>query len=75
MADIVFGPDDPTVFAKCSGYCSRTGVGSTINRLFLKAYPRRKWVRKPVCDNCKRPMVKLYEVKEERRERRPRRVR
>jgi hypothetical protein len=55
--------EDPTIFAKCGGFCSKLGPGSRINNLFYKAFTKRRWDRNPVCDNCKKPMVKLYEVK------------
>jgi len=55
--------DDPTVFAKCGGHCSKLGPGSKINNIFYKAYPKRRWDRGVVCDNCGSPMVKLYEAK------------
>lgn len=56
--------DDPVVFAKCGGKCSKTGNGNSIENIFYKAYPRRRWDRRPVCDNCKSPMVMLYQIEE-----------
>lgn len=67
---ITLDHDDPVVFAKCSGRCSQRGPGSSIESIFYKAYPRRHWDRRPVCDNCKSPMVMLYEVKEPPRDKR-----
>lgn len=54
--------DDPTVFAICSGACSQHGNGAKVGSYFGKAYTRRKWSKKPKCDNCKSPMKRLYEV-------------
>lgn len=58
--------DDPVVFAKCGGRCSQRGPGSSIANIFYKAYPRRRWDKHPVCDNCKSPMVMLYEIVEQK---------
>lgn len=56
--------DDPTVFAKCGGACTRHFPGKKVGTYFAKAYTVRKWKRHPKCDNCGSPMVFLYEVKE-----------
>jgi hypothetical protein len=57
--------DDPSVFAKCGGACCQRGNGRKVGNYFAKAYTARKWKRHPVCDNCKAPMVLLYEVERE----------
>ncbi len=54
--------DDPTIFAICSGKCSRHGPGQSVLSYFGKAYTDRKWKHSPVCDNCGSPMKQLYEV-------------
>lgn len=54
--------DDPTVFAVCSGRCTRTGPGVKVGSYFGKAYTERKFARGPVCDNCKSPMRELRRV-------------
>jgi len=54
--------DDPTIFAKCSGPCTRSYPGHRVGHYFAKAYTVRKWRKGPVCDNCGSPMVFLYEV-------------
>jgi len=59
--------DDPTIFAICSGACSQHGPGSKVGNYFAKAYTRRKWSKKPKCDNCAAPMRRLYEVEQRRR--------
>lgn len=56
--------DDPTIFAKCGGSCSKMGRGSVTARIFYRAYPRRDWEHGQVCENCKSPMVILYELQE-----------
>lgn len=65
--EIRLSPEDPTIFAKCPR-CSAMGRGTKAGSQFYRAYTIRRWVRKPKCENCNTPMVKLYEVKEERRE-------
>jgi hypothetical protein len=57
--------DDPTIFAICSGRCSRHGPGQKVGNYFGKAYTPRRWKRGPICDNCKAPMRMLYEVPRE----------
>ena len=59
--NIIMTPFDFTVFAKCPN-CAGYRPGTNIMNLFLKAYTRRGWAKGPTCDNCHRPMVKLYEV-------------
>lgn len=53
--------EDPTVFGKCLS-CSRTGRGVITGNWFAKAYPKGKWAKNPVCDNCGGPLVELYRV-------------
>jgi hypothetical protein len=65
LAQIKLEYDDPTVFAKCSGDCSRHYPGKNVDDYFAKAYTDRKWKRGPVCDNCNAPMKFLYEVARE----------
>lgn len=54
--------DDPTIFAKCSGPCTRSYAGKKVGEYFAKAYTQRKWKRGPVCDNCGSPMTLLFEI-------------
>jgi len=56
-------PEDPSVFAVCSGKCSTKITGKTLDNYFGKAYTRTQWAANPVCDNCASPMSKLYEIK------------
>ena len=56
------GPDDPTIFAKCSP-CSRRGRGFTTKTIYQSAFPAWKWRKGPKCPNCNGPLTKLYEVK------------
>jgi ribosomal protein L34E len=61
--EITLSPQDPTVFAKCPK-CTRRGNGVLQGRYYGTAYTRRKWDRKPQCENCGTPMELLHEVKE-----------
>lgn len=54
--------DDPTIFAKCSGRCTRSYPGKKVGDYFAKAYTVRKWKRGQVCDNCGSKMAFLFEV-------------
>jgi hypothetical protein len=62
MTELTLGPEDPTVFAKCNR-CDPGKPGSKVGNYYGRAYPRRKWDRKPKCENCKTPMSLLFEVK------------
>lgn len=65
MSEIRLEYDDPTIFAKCSGRCSRHHPGKRVGDYFAKAYTDRKWKRQPVCDNCGAAMQFLYEIEKE----------
>lgn len=67
MSKITLDFDDPTIFAICSGACSRHGPGQNVANYFAKAYTVRRWKRKPKCDNCKAPMKRIYEVERKRK--------
>lgn len=58
---IRLGPDDPTIFAKCPQ--TRIGRGARMKDVFMAAFTPRKWKRGQSCPHCKRPLVKLYEVR------------
>lgn len=59
---ITLNYDDPVIFAVCSGKCCQSYPGKKVGNYFGKAYTVRGWKRKPVCDNCKSPMRRIYEV-------------
>jgi hypothetical protein len=65
MTEIKLEFDDPTIFAKCSGACTRHYPGKQVGNYFAKAYTDRKWKRSPTCDNCKSPMQFLYEIRKD----------
>ena len=65
MNAVALTPDDPTIFAVCSGACSRHFPGKKVGNYFGKAYTVRKWKRNPKCDNCGSPMRSIYEVRKE----------
>jgi hypothetical protein len=65
IAQIKLEYDDPTIFAKCSGACTRHFPGKHVGEYFAKAYTERKWRKNPTCDNCGAPMQFLYELEKE----------
>jgi hypothetical protein len=54
--------EDPRFFAQCPK-CCRKGKGVHFGQVYCAAFTKRKWERKPVCENCKTPLVLLFEVK------------
>lgn len=61
--DIKLSPElDPTVFAKCSGPCTRTGRGAKAGEYMGKAFTPKKFARGPLCENCGSAMVELHRV-------------
>lgn len=62
MNEIVLEDSDPTVFAKCPKCCAHYN-GKLQGNYFAKAYPRKKWARGQVCENCGTEMQFMYEVK------------
>lgn len=58
---IRLGPEDPTIFAKCPN-CSKGGRGVKVGNYYGRAFTLRRWKRRPKCENCKTPLVKLFEV-------------
>lgn len=60
--------EDPTVFARCAGRCSRRGKGTILGSrpgatsYYGRAYTARKWLRNPECDNCGSAMVEVHRV-------------
>jgi hypothetical protein len=54
---------DPTVFARCSGKCTRRGRGAEAGSYFGKAFTAKKFDRGPLCENCSAPMVELFRLR------------